>query len=50
MKSGQSQKQYKKGLDREPVDNEKFIKTKIKSYEGNININFYGDKLPTEAS
>ena len=32
------------------MKNEKFIKTKIKFYEGNININFYGDKLPKEAS
>ena len=40
----------KKGFDREPADNEKYLKTKIKSYEGNINKNFQKDKIPKEAS
>ena len=29
-----------KGFDNEPVENEKYIKTKIKSYEGKINKTF----------
>ena len=40
----------KKGFDSEPVYNEKYIKTKIKSYEGNINTDFHGDKVPKEGS
>ena len=39
----------KKGFDSEPVDNEKYLKTKIKSYERNINKNFQKDKIPKEA-
>ena len=37
-------------IDREPVygDNDKHIKTKIKSYEGGINTNFQGKKIPKE--
>ena len=40
----------KKGFDSEPVYNEKYIKTKIKSYEGSINTDFHGDKVPKEGS
>ena len=40
----------KKGFDGEPAYNEKYIKTKIKSYEGNINTDFHGDKVPKEGS
>ena len=34
----------------EPVygDNNKYMKTKIKIYDGNINTNFQGKKLPKE--
>ena len=28
----------------------KYLKTKIKSYEGDINTNFHGDKIPKEGS
>ena len=37
-------------FDSEPVygDNEKYIKTKIKIYDGNINTNFQSKKVPKE--
>ena len=35
----------KKGFDSEPVDNKKYLKTKIKSYEGKIKTNFHNDKM-----
>ena len=38
----------KKGFDDEPVYNEKYTKTKTKSYERKINTNFNGDKEPKE--
>ena len=31
-----------------PVSGDKYIKTKIKSYEGRINTNFQGEKIPQE--
>ena len=34
----------------ESVYNKKHLKMKIKSYEGKINTNFYGDKVPQEGS
>ena len=36
--------------DSEPVygDNDKYIKTKIKIYDGNVNTNFQGKKVPKE--
>ena len=39
-----------KKVDSEPVygDNDKYIKTKIKSYGDKINTNFQGKKLPKE--
>ena len=40
----------KKGFDSEPVYNEKYLKTKIKSYEGKITTNFCSDKVPKEGS
>ena len=40
----------KKGFNSEPVYNEKHIKTKIKSYEGKVNTNYHGDKVPKEGS
>ena len=40
----------KKGFDGEPVYNEKYLRTKIKSYEGIIGTNFHGDKIPKEGS
>ena len=38
----------KKGFDSELVYNEKYIKTKIKFYEGKINTNVHGNKVPKE--
>ena len=35
----------KKGFDSEPVYNEKYLKTKIKSYKGKVNTNFHNDKI-----
>ena len=40
----------KKGFDIEPVYNEKYLKTKIKSYESKINTNFHNDEMPKEGS
>ena len=40
----------KKGFDSEPAYNEKYTKTKIKSYDGKINTNFRGDKVLKEGS
>ena len=37
-------------LDSEPVYNEKYLKTKIKSYQGKININFHYNEIPKESS
>ena len=31
-----------------PVYDEKYIKTKIKEFNGVVNTNFWGDKLPKE--
>ena len=33
-----------------PVDNEKYQKAKIKSYNGKINTNFHDSKIPRESS
>ena len=37
-------------FDSEPVydDNDKYIKTKIKSFEDKVNTNFQGNKIPKE--
>ena len=37
-------------FDSEPVngDNDKYIKTRIKIYEDNVNTNFHGKKMPKE--
>ena len=43
-----ARKVIKKGFDSEPVYNEKYLKFKIKSYEGKINTNFHNDKIPKE--
>ena len=37
-------------LDSEPVYNEKYLKTKIKSYQEKININFHYNEIPKESS
>ena len=38
----------KKEFDSEPVYNEKYLKTIIKSYNGKINTNFHNNKIPKE--
>ena len=40
----------KKGFDSEPVYKDKYLKTKMKSYEGKINTNFHDNKVPKEGS
>ena len=40
----------KKEVDTEPVYNEKYLKAKIKSYNGKINTNFHSNKVPKEGS
>ena len=35
-----------KGYDSESVYNEKYLKTKIKSYDGKFNTNFYENEIP----
>ena len=37
-----------KGFDSEPAYNEKYLKTKTKSWKGKINRNFHNNKLPEE--
>ena len=41
-------KVIKTGFDSEPVYNDKYLKTKIKSYEGKTNTNFHNDMVPKE--
>ena len=40
----------KKEFDSEPVYNEKYLKAKIKSYNGKINTNFHNNKIPKGSS
>ena len=40
----------RKDFDSNPVYNEKYIKTKIKSYDWKINTNFHNNKIPKEGS
>ena len=40
----------KKEFDSEPVYNEKYLKAKIKSYNGKISTNFHDNKIPEEGS
>ena len=39
-----------KEFDSDPVYNEKYLKVKIKSYNGKINTNFHKNKMPKEGS
>ena len=39
-----------KEFDSDPVYNKKYLKAKIKSYNGKINTNFHNDKIPKEGS
>ena len=40
----------KKKFDSEPVYDEKYLKAKIKSYNGKINTDFHNNKIPKESS
>ena len=40
----------KKEFDSQPAYNEKYLKAKIKSYNGKINTNFHKNKTPKEGS
>ena len=40
----------KEEFDSKPVYNEKYLKAKIKSYNGKINTNFHNNKIPREGS
>ena len=39
---------YQKVFDSKPINNEKYLKTKIKSNNGKINKNFHNNKIPKE--
>ena len=39
-----------KEFDSEPVCTEKYLKAKVKSYNGKINTNFHNNKMPKEGS
>ena len=41
---------FKKQFDSEPLYNEKYLKTKLKSYNGKINANFHNNKISKESS
>ena len=43
-------KSLKKEFDSEPVYNEKYLKSKINSCNGEINTNFHNNKIPKEGS
>ena len=45
-----SKNSLKKEFDSEPVYNEKYLITKIKSYNGKINANVHNNKIPSEGS
>ena len=47
---GNIKNRTKKEFDIEPVYNEKYLNTKIKSYNGKINTNFHKNKIPKEHS
>ena len=39
----------KKGFDSQQAYNEKYLKAEIKSYNGKINANLHGNKIPKES-
>ena len=43
-------KNIKKEFNSEPVYNEKYLKAKIKSYNGKINTSFHNNNIPKEVS
>ena len=44
------QNSINKEFDSEPVSNDKYLKAKIKPYNGKINTNFHNNKIPKEGS
>ena len=49
MKLGKKVKDsFKKEFDSEPVYNKKYLKAKMKSYNGKINTNLYNNKIPKD--
>ena len=42
-------KQWKKGVNGEPVYNNKYINAKLKLHNGRINASFYDNKIPKES-
>ena len=40
----------KQWFDNKPVNNENYLRTKIKSYDEKIGTNFYDNKIPKEGS
>ena len=52
MKSGKKKvsNSVKKEFDGEPVYNEKYLRTKIRSYEGKTNAIFHNARMPKEGS
>ena len=47
---GKVKNSIKKEFNSEPVNNEKYLKAKIKSYNGKITTNFHNNKIPREGS
>ena len=47
---GKVKKVIKKEFDSKPVYEDKYLKTKTKSYEGKIKTNFHDNKVPKEGS
>ena len=43
-------KVIEKRFDSVPIYNNKYLKTKIKSYKGKVNTNFHDDKVPKNGS
>ena len=51
MKSGtMSKTRSKKKKNSKPVYSDKYLKTKMKSFEGKVNTNFHGDEKPNQNS
>ena len=46
IKLGKKLNSIKKEFDSEPIYNNKYLKAKIKSYNGKINTNFHNKKIP----
>ena len=47
---GKGKNSVKEEFGSEPVHNEKYLKAKIKLYNGEININFHNNKIPKKGS